>query len=113
LAKQRTGLAQRMRRLRKAERIKWNKYIWSGLVLVLVGLALIGFGLSLHTGSYSGEGLAIGFGFLIILAGIIRALIGVINPSSPEELIPYEEQEEREAERREEHAREDELFERE
>lgn len=113
MAKQRTGLARRMRRLQTAERIKWNKYTWSGLVLVLVGLALIGFGLSLNTGAYSGEGLAVGFGFLIILAGIIRALIGVINPSSPEELVPYEEQEEREAERRAEHAREDELFERE
>ncbi len=110
LAKQRVGLARRMRRLQTAERIKWNKYTWSGLVIILIGLALIGFGLSLRTGAYSGEGIAIGFGFLIILAGILRVLIGVINPSSPEELLPYEEQEQREAERREERAREDEIF---
>ena len=113
LAKQRVGLARRMRRLQMAERTKWNKYTWSGLVIILIGLALIGFGLSLRTGAYSGEGIAIGFGFLIILAGILRALIGVINPSSPEELIPYEEQEQREAELRAERDREDELFERE
>ncbi len=110
MAKQRVGLARRLRRLQTAERIKWNKYTWSGLIIVLVGLALIGFGLSLRTGAASGEGIAIGFGFLIILAGIIRVLIGVINPSSPDELIPYEEQEEREAERRAERVREDEIF---
>jgi len=38
-----------------------------------------------------------GTGALVVLAGIIRTLIGVINPSSPEELIPYEEQERRAA----------------
>jgi hypothetical protein len=79
-------------------------------VIILVGLALIGFGLSLRTGAYSGEGIAVGFGFLIVLAGILRVLIGVINPSSPDELLPYEEQEQREAERRAELTREDGIF---
>jgi len=67
--------------------------------------------MALGTGAYSGEGLLIGFGALIVLAGIIRTLIGVINPSSPDELIPYEEQELRAAERLEEAKVEDKMFE--
>ena len=109
--KQRVSLAQRMRRLRRAEQSKWNKYTWSGLLIILVGLVLIFVGTELNTGAYSSEGLLIGFGALIVLAGIIRTLIGVINPSSPDELIPYEEQEKRAAERLEEERQEDQLFE--
>ncbi|GAC1402972.1 MAG: hypothetical protein NVS4B12_27750 [Ktedonobacteraceae bacterium] len=111
--RQRVSLAQRMRRLRRAEQSKWNKYTWSGLLIILAGLVLIFVGIGMRTGAYSSEGLAIGFGALIVLAGIIRTLIGVINPSSPEELIPYEMQEQREAERLEEVRHEDPLFERE
>ncbi|GAC1464433.1 MAG: hypothetical protein PVS3B3_37100 [Ktedonobacteraceae bacterium] len=111
--KQRVSLAQRFRRLRRAEQSKWNKYTWSGLLIIIAGLILIFVGMGLGTGAYSSEGLAIGFGALIVLAGIIRTLIGVINPSSPEELIPYEEQERRAAERAEEARVEDQIFERE
>ncbi len=96
-ANRRASLARRMRRLQRAERSKWNKYLWSGLLLVLGGLLLIGVGTLLHNGAYSTEGLLIGIGALVVLAGIIRTLIGVINPSSPEELLPYEEQERRAA----------------
>ncbi len=112
-AKQRGSLARRMRRLQRAEKSKWNKYIWSGLLLVLGGLLLIGVGTLLHTGAYSTEGLLIGIGALVVLAGIIRALIGVINPASPEELIPYEEQERRAAAiaRGEEFTLDDQIFE--
>ncbi len=109
--KQRVSLAQRMRRLRRAEQSKWNKYTWSGLLIILVGLVLISVGTELGTGAYSSEGLLIGFGALIVLAGIIRTLIGVINPSSPDELIPYEEQEKRAVERLEEEKVEDQMFE--
>ena len=109
--KQRVSLAQRMRRLRRAEKSKWNRYTWSGLLIILVGLVLIFVGTALNTGAYSSEGLLIGFGALIVLAGIIRTLIGVINPSSPDELIPYEEQEQRAAERAEEVRVEDQMFE--
>ncbi len=109
--KQRVSLAQRMRRLRRAEQSKWNKYTWSGLLIILVGLVLILVGTGLRTGAYSSEGLLIGFGALIVLAGIIRTLIGVINPSSPDQLIPYEEQEQRAVERLEEDRVEDQMFE--
>ncbi|GAC1406531.1 MAG: hypothetical protein NVSMB49_26220 [Ktedonobacteraceae bacterium] len=112
-AKRRVSLAQQMKRLKKAEQSKWNKYTWSGLLLVLIGLVLISFGLSLHTGAYSSEGLALGTGALVILVGIIRVLIGVINPALPEDLIPYEEQEQRDAERGEENSLDNQLFERE
>jgi len=111
--KQRVSLAQRMRRLRRAEASKWNKYLWSGLLLILGGLLLVGIGTLLHTGAYSTQGLLTGTGALVVLAGIIRTLIGVINPSSPEELIPYEEQERRAAAiaRGEEQTLDDQLFE--
>jgi uncharacterized membrane protein HdeD (DUF308 family) len=105
------SLAQRMRRLRRAEQSKWNKYTWSGLLIILVGLVLIFVGMGLNTGAYSSEGLLVGFGALTVLGGIIRTLIGVINPSSPDELIPYEEQEKRAAERLEAERQEDQLFE--
>jgi len=111
-AKRRVSLAQQMKRLKKAEQSKWNRYTWSGLLLVLVGFMLISIGLSLHTGAYSSEGLAIGIGALVILAGIIRALIGVINPALPEDLLPYEAQEQRDAERGEEDSLDNQLFER-
>ena len=87
---QRRNLAQRMRTLRRAEQSKWNRFTWSGLLLIIIGFALIGYGISLHTGAYSGEGIAVGFGALIVIAGIIRLLIGVINPASPDDLRPYE-----------------------
>lgn len=108
--KQRATLAQRMKRLRRAEDWKLNKYTWSGLLIIIVGLVLIFVGRGLNTGAYSSEGLLIGLGALVVLGGIIRALIGIINPSSPVDLIPYEEQERREAERSEEVRQEDALF---
>ena len=90
---QRQSLVQRMRTLRRAEQSKWNRFTWSGLLIIAVGLALLGYGISLHTGAYSAEGIAIGFGAIIVIVGIIRVLIGVINPASPDDLLPYEEQE--------------------
>jgi len=65
---------------------KWNKFTWSGLVLVGIGLIAIAFGLLLRTGAYSPEGLVIGLGAILILIGIIRLLIGLINPLAPSDL---------------------------
>ncbi len=47
-------------------------------------------GIDLGTGAYSAEGLLVGFGGIIMIIGIIRLLIGFINPSVPEELPPLE-----------------------
>lgn len=110
--KQRVGLAQRFRRLQRAEKSKWNKFTWSGLLIILVGLILIFVGISLRTGGDANLGfVAMGVGVLVVLGGIIRTLIGVINPSSPEELIPYEEQDQREAAGIEEPKLDEQLFE--
>lgn len=65
---------------------KWNKFTWSGLILILVGLLLIGWGLALNLGPYSIAGILIGLGAIIIIVGIIRVLIGIINPLSPTDL---------------------------
>jgi hypothetical protein len=65
---------------------KWNKFTWSGLLIGGVGCIVIVLGFFLNTGAYSAEGLLIGLGAIVVLVGIIRIFIGLINPSSPEEL---------------------------
>jgi hypothetical protein len=65
---------------------KWNKFIWSGLVFLVIGLVVISIGLLLNTGAYSAEGLLIGLGAIVVIIGIIRVLIGVINPLSPDDI---------------------------
>ena len=65
---------------------KWNKFTWSGLLIAGIGCVVIVMGFFLHTGAYSAEGLLIGLGAIVTLIGIIRVFIGLINPSSPEDL---------------------------
>ncbi|HLG77707.1 MAG TPA: hypothetical protein VKX46_14915 [Ktedonobacteraceae bacterium] len=65
---------------------KWNKFTWSGLLIIGIGLLLIVAGLLLNTGAYSTEGLLIGLGAITVLVGIIRILIGLINPLAPSDL---------------------------
>lgn len=65
---------------------KWNKFTWSGLMLIGIGLVAIAFGLLLRMGAYSPEGLVIGLGAIVILIGIVRLLIGLINPLAPSDL---------------------------
>lgn len=65
---------------------KWNKFTWSGLLLIGIGLILIVFGVLLRMGAYSPEGLVIGLGAIVILIGIVRLLIGLINPLAPSDL---------------------------
>ncbi len=48
---------------------KWNKFTWSGLMLIGIGLIVIAFGLLLRMGAYSPEGLVIGLGAIVILIG--------------------------------------------
>jgi len=65
---------------------KWNKFTWSGLMLIGIGLIAIAFGLLLRMGAYSPERLVIGLGAIVILIGIVRLLIGLINPLAPSDL---------------------------
>ena len=76
---------------------KWNKFTWSGLLLILVGLILIGGGLALNMSPYSIAGIIIGIGAIVIIIGIIRLLIGLINPLSPTDLPPLTETEDEES----------------
>lgn len=71
---------------------KWNRFIWSGLVFLAIGLVVISIGLLLNTGAYSAEGLLIGLGAIVVIIGIIRLLIGVINPLSPDDIRDPEEE---------------------
>ncbi len=64
---------------------KWNRFVWSGLVILAIGVILVMIGFDLNTGvnTFSSESLLIGSGAIIALIGIIRILIGIINPSIP------------------------------
>ncbi len=65
---------------------KWNRFTWSGLLLIGLGCIMIVLGLLLNTGAYSAEGLLLGFGAIVVLIGIVRIFIGIINPSTPSDL---------------------------
>jgi hypothetical protein len=83
------GRVRPSRRFRIFDRAVWlksSRYTISGLVVLIIGALFIGIGLLLNTGANSAEGLLVGFGVIIVLVGIIRLLIGFINPSSPEDL---------------------------
>jgi len=69
--------------LDRAVSLKWNKFTWSGLLIIGIGCLLIVTGLLLNTGAYSAEGLLLGFGAIAVLIGIIRIFIGLINPLAP------------------------------
>jgi uncharacterized membrane protein len=77
---------RRFKLLYRATRIKWKRFTWSGLILILVGIAVINLGLALATGANSTEGLLVGLGAIMVLIGILRVLIGVINPATPKDL---------------------------
>lgn len=89
MAKRRENPAQQEKLLKKAEQRKWTKFTLSGLFIIVVGIVLIAIGLLLNTGAYSAEGLLIGLGAFVVLGGVIRVLIGIINPAVPEDLRPY------------------------
>lgn len=88
MAKERVNPLRRFKLLERATRIKWNKYTWSGLIIIAVGIVLIAYALALRLGAYSVEGLLVGFGAIIVVVGLIRVLIGMINPATPEDLNP-------------------------
>lgn len=90
VAEQKVNLSRRVRR-RLFNRAVWRKssrFTLSGLLIALAGFILIDIGLFLNTGAYSAEGLLVGFGAILMLVGIVRLLIGFINPASPEDLRP-------------------------
>ena len=82
------------RRLRVFEKAVWQKssrYTLSGIVVIGIGVLLIGLGFLLSTGPTSSKFLIIGVGAIVVLVGIVRLLIGFINPAVPQDLPPLEE----------------------
>ena len=94
----RGNIARRIKIFDRAVWRKSSKYTWSGLIILVVGIVVMIIGLGLRTGAYSAEGLLVGLGAIIALVGIIRLLIGFINPAIPEDLPPVEKPEEGEEE---------------
>ena len=74
--------------LDRANRKKWNRFTWSGLIILLVGLLLVIYGVQFMRSAYSAEVLVVGAGVIIVIVGIIRVLIGIINPALPSDLYP-------------------------
>jgi hypothetical protein len=80
-------IVEKTRLLDRAIWRKWSKFVWSGLLSIVVGLVIIGGGLLLNAGTYSSaEGLLVGLGIIVVIVGVIRLLIGIINPLSPDDL---------------------------
>jgi hypothetical protein len=79
-------IVEKNRLLDRAIWRKWNKFVWSGLLYIVIGLVIIAGGLLLNTGPYSAEGLLVGLGVIVVIVGVIRLLIGIINPLSPDDL---------------------------
>ena len=96
MADQNVKAPQRTRtgRLRAFDRARWMKmsrYTVSGLASIIAGLVVIILGILLYTASYYQAGFLIGgFGVIIVIIGIVRLLIGFINPAIPEDLTPLE-----------------------
>ncbi len=72
--------------LEVVEERKKRRFTWSGLLWMVIGVVLIGFGLLLNTGINSIESLIVGVGVIVVLVGFLRILIGLINPIVPSQL---------------------------
>ncbi len=88
MAQQRVKVLRRQRIFNRAVWQKSSRFTVSGLVTMGIGVVLISAGAVLNAGPYSSKGLLIGFGAIIVLIGIVRLLIGFINPAIPEDLQP-------------------------
>jgi hypothetical protein len=86
MAKSKEDLEQQVELLKQATRRKIIRYVWSGLIMSIIGLLILGLGLHLTKKAYSPESLIVGLGIVIIIIGLIRILIGIINPSVPDEI---------------------------
>lgn len=97
MAQQRVRILRRQRIFNRAVWRKSSRYTLSGLIIIGIGVVLISLGISsLNTGiglNPGGDYLLIGFGAIVALIGIIRLLIGFINPATPEDLQPLVEAE--------------------
>ena len=84
MADSKSDILDENRVLERAIWRKWNKFIWSGFLYIVIGLLIITGGLLLTTNSVLY--LIVGLGVIVVLIGDIRLLIGIINPLSPKDL---------------------------
>jgi hypothetical protein len=80
MVKPHSDLNEQEELLDRAVWLKWNKYTWSGLLILGIGCLLIVVGSLLNSGAYSAEGLLLGLGAIVIVIGLVRIFIGFINP---------------------------------
>lgn len=90
MARRRFGLAQQTKIMEKAARRKMNKYIWSGLIILGLGILAIAASTEFLSNPFSVKALAIGAGVIVVIIGIVRILIGLINPKIPSDLAALE-----------------------
>ncbi len=89
MANERSSDKRRFRIFQSALWQKASKYIFSGLIIIGIGCLVISSGLLLNR--ETSTPLVVGLGAIVVLVGIIRVLIGLINPAHPDELPPEEE----------------------
>lgn len=93
MVQERITYRHRLRIFYRAVKSKANKFTWSGLFIFVLGIVFIAAGIIMSNGVYySIPGLLIGFGAIIDIVGLIRIMIGFINPQIPEDLPPLEEE---------------------
>jgi hypothetical protein len=92
MAEEKTTTSRRLRIFERAVWMKSNKYITSGSITVVSGIVITILGILLVAGNYASPTvLIVGLGTIVFIVGIIRLLIGFINPIVPADLPPLEE----------------------
>ncbi len=86
MVEKKESLVQQDALLKRATRRKTLRFVLSGLIVIVVGCCIVAFGLTYVTHADSPEALVVGLGVGLIVVGIIRLLIGVINPAIPSDL---------------------------
>jgi hypothetical protein len=86
MADPKPDLVREERLLQRAIWRKWNKFIWSGLFSIIIGLVVISAGILFNSGLNPIAALIIAAGVIFVIVGVIRLLIGIINPLSPKDL---------------------------
>ena len=82
----RRELAEHPEILEAVEERKKRKFTRSGLLVMLIGVAIIASGLAIHSGNYSIRDLILGVGVIVVVIGVCRFLIGLIKPIVPSQL---------------------------
>lgn len=89
MADDRVNLPRRSRIFDRAVWMKWNRYAISGFLITFIGLIITVVAVMFTSQAYSNEALIVGLGIVVMVVGVIRLLIGFINPVAPLPETPH------------------------